>query len=72
MEFNWSVIMEEMRDHAPVLLKQSTRTKCPQPNRHSVIAMCVAMLCKLRCSDMSLVHKVISLILYAGHSSKQV
>ena len=75
MEFSWSVILEEMRDHTPVLLeilKQSTSTARPRPNRHLIIAMCVAMLCKLRNSDMSLVHQVISLILYAGHSSKQV
>ena len=39
MEFSWSVIMEEMRVHAPVLLKilkHSTSTKCPRPN-HQVI-----------------------------------
>lgn len=75
MDFKWDMIVEEMNHHAPLLLeilKCCTSTKRPRVNRHSVIALCVAMLCKLRCSDMSLAHKVLSLILYAGHSSKKV
>ena len=75
MGFKWDMMIEEMRRHAPILLeilKCCTSTKRPRANHYSVIVMCVAMLCKLRCSDMSLAHKVLSLILRAGHSSKKV
>jgi hypothetical protein len=75
MDFKWEIMIEEMCKHAPILLeilKYCTSTKRPRANRRSVLVMCVAMLCKLRCSDMSLAHKVLSLILHAGHSSKKV
>ena len=75
MDFKWDMIIEEMKCHVPLLLeilKSCTSTRRPRANRYSVIAMCVAMICKVRCSDMSLVHKVLSLILYAGHCSKKV
>ena len=75
IDFKWDVIIEEMHHHALLLLeilKCCTSTKRPRANCHSVIAMCVAMLCKLCCSDMSLAPKVVSLILHADHSSKKV
>ena len=75
MGFTWNKIIEEASQHAPLLLellKCCTSTKRPRANRHSVISMCIAMLCKVRCNDMSSAHKVLSIILYSGHSSKQV
>jgi len=34
--------------------------------------MCAALMLKHRFTEMSLVQKIISLVLYAGHSDKQV
>ena len=73
--FSWSSIIAEMKDHAPILLEillAATHTKQRRSNQELVIAMCTAMLCKLRRAEMSTAQKVISMILYAGHSSKQV
>ena len=75
MKFSWNDVVTEATHHAPILLellKSCTSTRRPRSNRHSVISMCIAMLCKVRCNDMSLAHKILSLVLYAGHSSKQV
>ena len=72
--FSWSSIIAEMKDHAPILLEillAATHTKQRRSNQELVIAMCT-MLCKLRRAEMSTAQKVISMILYAGHSSKQV
>ena len=72
MKFAWNDVVTEATHHAPILLellKSCTSTRRPRSNRHSVISMCIAMLCKVRCNDMSLAHKVLSLVL---HSSKQV
>ena len=75
MGFKWPLVMDEMNQHAPVLLQIlncCTSTRRLRANRNSVIATCTAMLCKLRSSKMSLIHKVLSLVLYAGHASKKV
>ena len=37
-----------------------------------MIAMCTAMMCKLRNSKVNAAQKIVSLILYGGHASKQV
>ena len=73
--FSWSSIIAEMKDHAPILLEillAATHTKQRRSNQELVIAMCTAMLCKLRRAEINTAQKVISMILYAGHSSKQV
>ena len=73
--FQWIDLMNELEAHAPTLLtvlNSATRTRRDRCNRDGVIGMCAALLLKFRYNRMSLVHKVISTILYAGHSSKQV
>ena len=75
LKFKWEDVNLEMHEYAPVLLSllhAATRTRRSRPNQDAVIAMCTAMMCKLRRRDMSTVHKTLSLILYAGHASKQV
>ena len=75
LKFKWEDVSLEMQQHAPILLSllyAATHTRRNRPNQEAVIAMCTAMLCKLRRPDMSAAHKTLSLILYAGHASKQV
>jgi len=73
--FNWHTYISEIEANAPTLyqiLLVSTKTKQPRLNQMGVIGMCTAILLKLWCSKMNLIHKIIGLILYAGHSGKQV
>lgn len=74
-EFKWDTFMSEVRVNAPLMyhiLMACTRTKQPRSNRAGVIGMCFALLLKFRYCRMNLVHKIIALIMYAGHSGKQV
>ena len=73
--FKWKSFLSEVQTHAPVLyqiLMTCTKTKQPRANLVGVVGMCVAMLLKYRSDRMSLIHKIIGLILYMGHSGKQV
>ena len=75
MNFKWSSIYGELQQHTPILLEillAATTTRSPRPNREAVISMCASMICKLRRPQMSTAQKTLSLILYAGHASKQV
>ena len=55
------------------LTRKSNSSKLPMKKRqNSIIATCAAVLCKFRCPSMALLQKVISIILYAGNSSKMV
>ena len=74
-EFTWEDFINELKVHAPIffqILQQCTTTKIVRSNKSFVTAMCAAILCKLRNPRMSLIHKIISLILYSGHCSKAV
>lgn len=74
-QFTWGRLYDELSVHAPTLLavlESCTCTRKPRPNRTAVVGMCVAVLLKFRFQNMCLVQKIISLILYSGHSGKQV
>ena len=74
-EFQWSRLHAELSSKAPILqsiLTAATKTRVPRPNVHIVVGTCVAILLKHRNPKMSLLQKLISLVLYAGHTSKQV
>ena len=73
--FQWDRLHTELSLKAPLLLNilfDVTKTRVPRPNSHIVIGICVAILLKHRNPKMSLLQKIISLVLYAGHASKQV
>ena len=68
-------VMEEMQLRAPTLLsllKWALKTKRIRQNCNAIIAVIVAIICKNRKSSICLFQRIISLILYTGHSSKQV
>ena len=78
-QFNWSSIITEARVHAPILLQllstlsaKKSRKKKPDKSHSSVIGVLLCVLCKHRNPSMMLFQRVLSLILYAGHSAKQV
>lgn len=73
--FTWQSLKSELSAHTPVLkgILESTGVKSRNgPNFDAVICFCVALLARSRNLKMSLVAKIISLILYAGHTSKEV
>ena len=75
LNFEWERVLQETQEHAPTLLdflNAATKTRRKRPNRDAVIAMCIAMMCKVRNSEMNVAQKILSLILFGGHASKQV
>ena len=73
--FGWEKVLEELNVHAPILLqllRSVTTTKSVRPNQNAIIGMCVSLLLKHCYSKMSMMQKIVSVILYAGHASKQV
>ena len=73
--FCWDVFLIEVQATAPFLFSfmlSCTITKRPKANQKVVMGMCIALLLKYRFTKMCLIQKVISLILYAGHSGKNV
>lgn len=69
----------ELKQHAPLLETILTTCTCIsnakiQDNQHknNRVPVIAAMILNMRWSNMSALHKIISLILYAGHASKMV
>ena len=74
-EFSWGKLYDELEARAPTFLslfEMCTHTRKPRRNRMGVIGMCAVLIMKYRFAKMSLVQKIVSLLLYAGHSGKQV
>lgn len=73
-QFNWEMLLNELCKFAPVLrrLLSLASSRVRRSNTDAVIGMCAAILINHRNPKMNLVQKINSLILYAGHSSKQV
>ena len=74
-EFQWSRLHAELSSKAPILrsiLTAATKTRVTRPNAHIVVGTCVAILLKHCNPKMSLLQGIISLVLYVGHTSKQV
>ena len=74
--FSWTKLITEMAEHFPVLLQLLTAltsfTKTRKEYPHCIIGMCTAILCKYRCSNTSPIQKMISVLMYSGHTCKQV
>ena len=75
ISFSWNAFEAELLGTAPVflsILRACTETKQTRVNRTAVVGMCAALILKHHFSEMSLIQKIISLVLYAGNSDKQV
>ena len=73
--FSWDVLLNELSDVAATLKKIlicATKARATRSNTNGVIGICSAILLNYRNPRMNLIQKIISLILHAGHSSKQV
>jgi hypothetical protein len=71
--FQWSKVFDEIRQIAPIFcnfLISATTTRTTHKHRIPVICFSTAILLKYRCEKMSLLQKMISLVLKAGHCSK--
>ncbi len=74
-KFTWSKVLDELSLNAPILhslLLSCTYRRRPRMNRDAIVGMCSAILLKFRYSRMSMVQRILSLILRAGSSGKQV
>ena len=75
--FSWNSLCTEMKTHAPVLFQLLLSATSSKRRRNSgppeiIISAVVAIICKQRCNSMSLLQKLLSICLYANHTSKQV
>lgn len=73
--FDHAAIIQELHSRAPTLftlLKACLKTKTPRENEDLILTVIAGIIFKHRRPSCSLVQRVISLILYAGHSAKQV
>lgn len=73
--FDCKEIIDELCSHAPTLLsllRACLKTKAPRSNEDLILAVISGIILKHRRPSCSLIQQVISLILYAGHSAKQV
>ena len=76
-QFNWDAIVSEAIEHAPNLtqiLMECTKTTRKQSKavQTSIVGMCLSIFCKHRNPQMTMFQRIVSLVLYAGHSAKQV
>ncbi len=65
----------ELRSKAPTLLyllMSCLKTAKPRRNTEYIVVVVVSILCKHRRPSACLIQRIISLILYVGHASKQV
>lgn len=70
-----AVILKEMESKSPTLLsllQSCLKSKRPRPNTKILPVVIVSLLCKHRRPRVCLLQKVLSIILYVGHSSKLV
>ena len=68
-------IISEMQARAPtllLLLGRAMKTRRPRPNTSMMMAFITSMMCKHRKASVCLLQRLVSLILFHGHSTKQV
>ena len=73
--FNWDAIVDEATEHAPnlvQLLGECTKRKKSEITQKSMIGMLLSLLCKNHNPKITLFQRMISLVMYAGHSAKKV
>ena len=81
--FTWDALVEELRERSPTLyqiLKEAAqkRRKVSKARKsyivedNTVIGLCSAVLMRHKNNKMNMVQRIISLLLYSEHASKQV
>ena len=72
--FEWKAFELELKRNAPFIYEvlEALTTPKRRKNQTSIICICAAIMLKHRHSNMSLIHKLTSCILFCGHCSKEV
>jgi len=74
-QFSWQALNKKLEKKMPVLiaiLRSTGVVNKDKANFNTVISLCVLLLARNRNPKMNLVSKILSLILYAGHTAKDV
>lgn len=86
MSFTWDTLISELSVHAPTFLEvlrgivrvkhrvrgKKARARTSKPRENAVVGICAAIMLKNKNIHMNLFQKIVSLILYNGHATKQV
>lgn len=75
MNFKFTAVTKELERKTPILyslLRSCTKTPKPRSNADQVLVLLAGIICKNRKPQFCQVQRMISMILYAGHASKQV
>lgn len=72
--FSWKRIIHELNSHAPILVSfvKSALAKCGRKVPRYAVGVCASVLLKNRNRNLALIQAMISVVMYAGHCSKQV
>lgn len=81
--FDWSKLMNEFEQHAPVFIKILGGCVCkkasskkvsrqPRYNEKAIISICAAIILRYRNQRMNLVQRIVSVLMYCGHAQKSV
>lgn len=72
--FDWKLIADEAKQHSPMFfaLLESMFDFCNELQKSTLIGVVYAIVCQSYRETMNLFQRLISVILYAGHCSKQV
>lgn len=73
--FSWEKFENELQVNTPMFyddMMALTSTRSSRSKRSAVMCMCAAIILKFWHAKMSLIHKLLSCVLYSGHTSKQV
>ena len=75
MNFNFGSVLNELEKKAPTLVsifRSCTKSLTPRSNCDQVTALLIGVICKHRRPQFCQIQRLVSWILYAGYSSKQV
>lgn len=74
IEFSWEKLFTEAQYLTPCLLQmlKSCLDIKSNKNSSSIIGMFISVLCYFRRSSMNILQRIVAVILYSGHCSKQV
>lgn len=74
--FTWERVWTELQNHAPLLMSLLLQLLPPSKregkNVRAALCICISIILKLHCQKVNLVQAIISLLLKAGHATKQV
>ena len=71
-QFSWDTVMKELVQHAPTLLHVLRGCTFSKDLIYGTICVCAAVILHLKNQKMNMLQRMLSLVLYAGHSAKLV